>query len=167
MRKSLKKIKSGAGYTMIELLIYIGIVTAAILVFTNFMVDITKNSARAQVKQEVQQNARLILSRLTQDIRNAKQITGVNPEQIILKNPLDQDITFKWDNINKEITYDDGTGPIILSGTKIRVTQLNFQQNDSTISINLKVEQKNPNAQSADKSEITLTSAVVPRALLY
>jgi type II secretory pathway pseudopilin PulG len=167
MKNISKKIKSGGGYTMIELLIYIGIVTAAILVFTNFMVDITKNSARAQVKQEVQQNARLILSRLTQEIRNAKQITSVNPERIILINPLDQDITFQWDNINKEITYDDGTGPIILSGQKIRITQLNFQQNNNTISINFKVEQKNPNAQSADKSEITLSSAVVPRSILY
>ena len=166
MRSIKKQLKQSKGFTLMELLIYVGIATVAIVVFTNFMVDVTKNASKAKITQEVQQNARLLLSRMTQEIRTAKEIIYVTSDQITFKNSSDDTITFYLND--DDVYYDiNSSGPVSLINDQVRVTQLNFQQNSDSVNIDLTVEQKDENVEAAKKGEINLTSTIVPRPLLY
>ncbi len=63
------------GFTMIELLIYMAITAIALVVFTSFMADTTANAARARQGQDIQQTARLIFNRLSQEVRQAQTLS--------------------------------------------------------------------------------------------
>jgi len=159
------KFKNNKGFTLIELLIYMSISTIIVAVLTSFIVDVSRNAAKTKITKEVQQNARILLSRMTQEIRNAKTVESVAPQQITIKNYSNQEITFCL--FENKLRYFVGTvcdaTTNSLSGDNVAVTNLIFGQNTDTISINLTVGQ---NSGSINKS-VTLSSAVVPRSSLY
>jgi len=172
MNKSIKKVKSCAGFTLIELLIYISISTAAILVFTSFMVDVTKSAARAKSTKEVQQNARLLLERLTQDIRTARSIDSAGVNQIVLFDASNIKVQYCLTDTDKIVHYLKGEGDCFistseLSSDQVRVTKLDFQQNSGTVKVDLTVQQKNQNPSTSEKSQISLSSTIVPRSSIY
>lgn len=170
MEKFIKLVKKlpnkSKGFTLIELLIYMGISTIIVVVLTSFMVDVLKNATKTKITKEVQQNARILLTRITQEIRNAKAITIQTPQRINLIDPLDNIITICLANDNA-VHYLKGVGDCtntdtnILSSAQVTVTQLNFSKiaNSNTIIVGLKVEEKN--------TETTLSSAFVPRITVY
>jgi len=165
-----KKHKSGAGFTLIELLIYMSIVTLVVVVFSSFMVDVTKSAARAKTAKEVQQNARLILERLTQDIRKATDVdVALPPGQINLTNATGE---VSYCLVNNVVHYLEGSvncsaAAASLSNDQVRVTQLNFTDDSGTYKIDLTVEQRNQNPSASEKSQISLSSTIVPRSSLY
>ena len=72
-------LKQNKGFILLEKLLYITFVSIALIVLTMFLVDVVRNSTTAINAKEVQQNNRLILSRITQEIKTAKQITSLEP----------------------------------------------------------------------------------------
>lgn len=154
------------GFTLIELIIYLGITTAALLVFTSFMVDVTKNATRAQTATEIQRNARIALSRITQEIRTAHAVHVNSAHHITLTSSNDE--TIQMYLVNEDIAYTIDGGPIqILTNDNVRVTDLIFEQDDNSVSIALTLEQKNENAQGANKHGVSLSSTVTPRRCIY
>lgn len=160
------------GFTLIELIIYISIVTVALLVFTNFMADVTHNASKAKVTKEVQQNARLIMTKITQEIRAGSSINEaelVNGTLIITKGS--STITFDRDGDN--ITYDDSADGLpvqILTNEYVKVTDLTFAKSgEDGISVHLTIQQKRNDTAAAghERDRISLSSTVVPRSALY
>ena len=153
-----------------ELLVYISITTVTLLMLTSFVVDVTKNAARTKITKEVQQNARLLISRITQEIRTASNIDGAN-------SVFDSDqgkltlvkgtgpVSFYWQD--DEVYYSEDLNANLLSNNKVRVTKLNFQRNNNAITVNLTVEQKNINARVEGTDKFELSSTIVPRPMLY
>lgn len=73
-QRSIKNTKE-AGFTLIETLIYIALVSIIITAFVVFAISITGNRNTAYSTQEVQSNLRAAVSIMSQKIRSA---TGVN-----------------------------------------------------------------------------------------
>lgn len=158
------------GFTLAELIVYLSIVTIAILVFASFMVNVTKYASHSKVQREVQQNARLVLSRITQEIRTAASIDAANSVfnsddgKLTVQGPSGALVSFYRQASSDEVYYDNGSGAVPLSSDAIRVSELRFAQVSSGVSVDLKVEQGNA---SAPPNAIELSSTVVPRTSLY
>lgn len=64
-----------AGVTLMELLVYLGMATVVVLVMTNFLVGFTRQLLVTRDQERVQQNARVVLEKLTHAGRNATSLT--------------------------------------------------------------------------------------------
>ncbi len=165
--KKRKKKKNQSGFTLIELLIYVSIVTISLTVMMNFVVDVTVSAAKAKIAKETQQNARLLISRLTQEIRTAKQISDVQNDSITLINSDDQNITFDCCDSEDRVLYITDSEATPLTNNRVRVTDLTFEQIANSISISLTVEQKSLNPRAGNQDQVVLSSTIVPRQSLY
>ncbi len=161
-----KKISRQDGFTLIELLIYISISTVVIVTLTTFVSDVSLNATRSKLDSAVQDNARLIINKLTQDIRTADSITSVNPTQLVLVNG-GTSIAYTWDPIDETVYYNAGSGPQALTANHIRVSSMAFADDGKAINIDLTVEQANPHAAENAQADITLHSSIAPRVRLY
>lgn len=63
--------KNKRGVTLIEMLVYIGLVSILVLTFVSFALDVVGTSQKTRVKQEIQQNARFAMARMIHEIRSA------------------------------------------------------------------------------------------------
>lgn len=164
----IKQAVNNRGFTLIELLIYITLVALISIIFTGFTADIVKNASRSLVVKEVNQNARLILSRISQEIKTAKSIDSVSVNEITLTNFNDETFDLGFDSINSLAYIDTGSGDIPISSDVVRVTNLTFSQAaDDIIEVNLVVEQKNPTASEPRKHKLDLTTVITARPALY
>ncbi|MDP2683418.1 MAG: hypothetical protein Q8P20_00010 [bacterium] len=160
------------GYTFIELIIYISIVSVSVLVFTGFIVNITKASARTEANLNTQYNAKFVMNKITNQVRKASSYY-VAPDSIF--NNDQGKITLKM--LNDEGNYDDlsfylqndmvfmkknaGAGEII-SDDDINFTKLRFDNDGAILSINLTAQNK----LNSDKI-IELYSSSSVRNLIY
>ncbi len=165
------------GFTLVELLIYISITSIALLTLTGFMVDISKSAIRARVAKEVQQNARLVLSRVTEVVRTANTIDAVNSvfdpsppgsctatsgKLVVQYSTPPSAATFDW--LADAVRYNDGTGPIALTNNAVKVTQWCFHQVGGAINVEIEV---TPAAGTFTAQRQHFTTTVVPRPSLY
>ncbi|MFA5070565.1 MAG: prepilin-type N-terminal cleavage/methylation domain-containing protein [Patescibacteria group bacterium] len=173
MKKVFKK--NNKGFTLIELLIYMGISTIIVVVLTSFMADVLKNAAKTKITKEVQQNARFITAKITQEIRNAQSI-NIDTFDLTLNNKTL--FSLKDDGVYYDDDVSDADPALKLTSNQVKInrdadpndpTQYNsqFKPVSGTVFIKLTVEQASPNARRSESSQITLSSAAVPRASLY
>lgn len=161
------------GFTLAELLAYMSIVVVAIVVFTSFMVDVSKSAARMKVRQEVQQNARLLTTKITNEIRTAAAVDAVQSSfnvddgKISVVTASGPTVSFARDSATDSVLFDDGSGAIPVSNDKVRVTKLRFEQTARGIAVDLTVEQGNAAAPAQLQNALVLSSTVVPRQFLY
>lgn len=164
------------GFTLIELLIYMAIVTTALMVFTNFFADVTHAAARAKSSDEVRENGRLILTRVVQEIRNARCIdtTGsvLGNDHGTLRIIRDDctaptsTATFSWSS--DSVLYTDGAAtPVDLSTSRVRVTTLRFDYNPAGHDVLIALQLEPAAANSSPSEQLNLTTNVVPRFFLY
>lgn len=77
---------SHKGFTFIELILYVAIVTIILSALVPFAWSAVETGVKSAVQQEVNANARYITERIKYEIRNASGITSVNPNSISLTN---------------------------------------------------------------------------------
>lgn len=163
-----------SGFTIIELLVYMVIATVAIVTITGFMVDVIKYAAGTKAKKEVQQNSRLVMSRISQDIRNARSIQAIalppNNHQLDLVDASGKSVTYLL--ADTSVTYNDHVNPIsTLTGSRVRVVQLDFQNqtssNSNEVTITLTIAQQSASAPANQQYSETLSSTIVRRQSLY
>ncbi len=158
--------KNQTGYTLVELLVYLSIVTISVLVFTTFVFNVTKNSARAEMKQELQENARVVINRLTQNIRQADGIDvanstfGVAAGRLTLNQAAASDTTFRL--LNDAVVFNDGTSDHVLTSNKVKVTRMQFSEDTDLVKIELKLILVSDPTQS-----FSLNSAALARQSIY
>lgn len=158
------------GFTMIELLIYMSIVTIALVVMTGFMADVTKSAAREKTTQGIQQNASLVIARLTQDIRAADSypvLTEINPDQWQITIQKGGNLIYYYLE-NYIVYYRVGTTSTPLTTNNVRVCQFYLQSNGNAVDIDINIKGSNTSCMSALPSEsVQLSSSIIPRSLLY
>ncbi|MFA6588211.1 MAG: hypothetical protein WCT08_04020 [Patescibacteria group bacterium] len=163
--------KSGAGFTLIELVIYLSITMVSIFVFTNFVAEVIKNSARADAKIEIQQNARLISSLLTREVRNASSINalnskfGVDDGKLALINVSGSTSEFVLES--GTVLFNDGTGQVALSNAKVKVVKLSFSQEGQVITLDLVLASQNPSINISMENQMEFITSFTPRAGAY
>lgn len=106
----MKKIR---GFTLIEIILYVALVSIILVAVTYFFIDATRSQARAYVIGEVNQNFRFCMDRMVRAIRQAEGIAGLSSSTLVLDNGSDPDITIEFDAPNNKVTYQVGAGSAI------------------------------------------------------
>lgn len=124
--------KTDKGFTLIELIIYIGLMSIMLLGITSFTKTVLQTRTRSQVIAEVEQQGVQVMQILTQTIRNAASILspglGSNNSTLILDvvNPTADPTTFSLSN--NSINIQEGGGSLIeLTNSRVEVQNLIFQ----------------------------------------
>ena len=129
MKKNCRKNLSG--FTLVEILLYISIISVMLGVISIFMFSILQSQAKFKTISEVEQQGVQIMQVITQTIRNSKGITaptqGNSGSSLTLefidsaKNPTVINLT------GTNIQIKEGTGPItVLNNSKIAASELSF-----------------------------------------
>ncbi len=110
------------GFTLIELIIYIGIVSAILLVAVNFGWEIIYGNVKAQAFREVQQNTRFAMEKISRALED-----GQNPSIFTVTN---------------NVLYQN---TVALTADRVKVTNLQITSITNAYKINLTIEHINPN----------------------
>lgn len=130
--------KSKKGFTLIELIIYIALVSFFLIKATDFTLNIIYGREKTQRQQNVSENGRYALGRIAFEIRNADDILSVSANSLSLANSQDGDITIDLDLEqvravrNSETTY--------FTNNQVNVSSLTFADLSSSGSKNVYVE---------------------------
>lgn len=157
--------KSRPAFTLMELLVYLGISTIVIFVLSKFMVDVSHNAARNRASLEVQSNARLIMSRITQNIRTASSLTPPAGAALSLT-ASGNDYVYTFDSANQEVTESiNGGTATTINSDKVLISNLTFTSQTGGVQIDLTVD-STTSGSPAVPSQRLLTTAI-PRQALY
>jgi type II secretory pathway pseudopilin PulG len=163
--------KKTSGFTLIELMIYLSMITVVILVFNAFIVDVVRSSARAVAANSVGQDSRFMLARIGQEIKTADLViepVAATTQQLGLKKGTDN-IYISYDAVNKAINYQiNGNAPEKLSGDTIMVNDLSFYSADGKlIEITLEMENTKAGDSITKPYKLHATFYAQPRKELY
>lgn len=123
-----ENLKKQQGFTLVELLIYIGLLMVMLLIFTEILTTIIESQIRSTNTSNVADDGRYIYSRLIYDVGRAEAIIdpsyfGSTSAKLELK--IDGNVaTYSATNGTLELT--DTTGTRSLSGYGTRITDLLF-----------------------------------------
>jgi type II secretory pathway pseudopilin PulG len=155
-----------AGFTVIELLMYIGIVSLMFVVFMSFIVDVTRQASRTRARADLQQNAQLVMARLAQDIRSAQTVVIPSAGRVEMTFSASPSKAYSFSGSTVDVEQPIGSPTVVLTTASIDVTNLQFTQDATTqaISIGLTVQPKNPTTVG---DTVNMATTVVPRIFLY
>jgi type II secretory pathway pseudopilin PulG len=151
MKNIFPKLKKNEGYTLLETIVYVGVLSVAILAIFSILFSITRAFVDARIYNEVEVSGSTAMERIAREIRTASSVDlgnsvlDVNPGQLQL-NTTDEagtarTLQFYFDAINKTINLDDnGTDKGPLTGNKVEITNLIFRKWDTPKSSLIKIE---------------------------
>ncbi|MCH7492609.1 prepilin-type N-terminal cleavage/methylation domain-containing protein [Patescibacteria group bacterium] len=163
--------KKPRGFTLIEVMIYVVLVSGILIGATSFAISIINNRTKSFAIQEVEQNSRFMLEKITQVIRSARKITtpaiGVTDTTLVLemsdgkKNPT----IFALDGSSLSMTQ--GADPTLdLHSGNVEVSNLTFTNlsspNDKTrnVFVSFTLSHRNPSGRQewafTDSFEMTI-----------
>jgi len=131
-----KNIKNQSGFTFVEVLTYLFIFSMLILIICSLVISIFNARKQLQASNYVYQNARFIVSFLSNRVHNVDWIDDVSPatETLHFYQLPDKRFSIKLDNNNLiyQETQDTGSGypdqstadPVMLNNNSIQVTSL-------------------------------------------
>jgi type II secretory pathway pseudopilin PulG len=136
------------GFTLIETIIYLAIVSMILVSTSYLIIDLVSGQTKSVAKQEVNHNLRFISTEIIQDIRSAQAIGSLSADTLVLSMPGD-DITYIFDAGNLKLTRQLGAGsPIDLNTSQVNVTgsftNYSYTTRSSNVGVSLTVEYKNP-----------------------
>lgn len=73
-------------FTLIELLLYLGIVSVIFIALVSFAWNIIEGGMKSSVGQEVSSNGYLVMEKIKSKVRNAKDVVSVNTTSLTLQN---------------------------------------------------------------------------------
>lgn len=162
--------KMNRGFTLIELIIYIGIVAAILLVAVNFSWEIIYGNVKSQAIREVQQNTRLVMEKISESILAASEIDTPRPgdshgELELRMQDLGLDPTIFETDENVLTIKQGANGPYELTNNRVKVTNLQFTNlsypgTPGTIRIQLTIEHLNPNNMSQYEASLDTETTV-------
>lgn len=146
--------KNQQGFTLIELMLYIGILSIFIIVVSQFMYIFVRSQAKNQVISEVEQQGQQMMNLITQTLRNSQSVSSPT------KGNTDSSITVDVFDVASDPTIFALSGtvlqitqganlPMSLSNSHILVSDLEFEnvskgKGPTTIKVNFTIDYNNP-----------------------
>lgn len=160
--------KTELGFTFIELILYIALVSIFLTGAVYFALDIIYGQVRANAEQEVSENIRIAGQRIQVEIRNAKDILSVTPTSLELDSGSlgITKIALVGDTI--KITQGGVTSNLISS--KVEATELLFSnltsqdKSSKNIGLSLTIKHRNPFQRKEWEERQTLKTSVELRS---
>lgn len=162
--------KSGEGFTIVEVLVSVGIISIVLLAIISFVLWMNYYNAKTRADREASENARRALSILVHEIREAKSIYAptTTSSQLSLETtkylPTGENYSFIDFFIcdSALCMKKESNNPLLLTSDSVEVSSLQFSQilngNTPSIQIDLTISYKNPNSASGNYSSASLTS---------
>jgi type II secretory pathway pseudopilin PulG len=159
------KFNKQIGFTLFELIIYLGIVSILLVSLTSLMLNILTGQARNFAQQEVNYNLKFISNNLAGDIKKANQIGSLSTTTLVLNFPGPNTVTYKFDRDRKLMTRQDNAGAAEEVSTKwVNIggdfTDLSFKNKSKNVGIALAIEYDNPANMSYYNASTTDSFAV-------
>jgi len=142
------------GFTLIEFLLYIGILVTILALTGGFLWNIIFGSIKEASYQEVQENGRFILAKITQEVKKATGINsplaGATSTTLSLAMAATSTDPTVFDLVNGQLKITRGaSGPYELTSDQItvsnlRFTNLSYPDTPGTIRIEITLEHVNP-----------------------
>ncbi len=163
--------KQQQGFTLMELLVYISLVAGVLLVATTFAWSIIESRTKSFVVQEVQQNERFIIEKITQAVRGAADVTvpavGVTDTGLTLaSNDIAKDpVVFSLDTGTLSMS-EAGGASVVLHSDSINVTDLQFTNlttpngKTSNVRVSITLEHINPDNRTEWEFTDTVTTTI-------
>ncbi|TSC75290.1 MAG: Uncharacterized protein G01um101430_497 [Parcubacteria group bacterium Gr01-1014_30] len=159
-----------AGFTLVELLIYTGIVGSILVVTTGFLWNIVFGSIKETAYQEVQQNGRFVLLKMTQEIKKASAINSPIPGSSLSTLSLAMASSSlnptAFDVIGGRLRITQGSSsPYYLTSDLVTVSNIQFSNlsypaTPGAVRVEMTIEYINPEARSEYQAVIDLVSTV-------
>ena len=153
-----ENLKSKKAFSLIELLLYIAIVSIMMIVMTSFFGTIVESSLRSQTINEVQQNSSQIINFITQNIRNSSSIitpTTGNSSSSLISTVSGSPIGFDLNSGNLRYTtnpLDSLPTYINLNSNRVTVTSLTIYNltggSEGNIRIVMTLSRVNPDSRT-------------------
>lgn len=159
------------GFTLIELIIYAGIVAFILTVASTFAWQIIQGNIKLGALREVEQNANLAMEKIVTSIKNASKI--VKPEEggdetdflYLTMQDLDRTLT-KFKISNDKITIQVGEAkPYPLTTDLVKITNLKFinlsgEDSPGTVRIEMTIQYLNPSGRPEYEASVNLENTV-------
>lgn len=152
------------GFTLIELILYIALVSIFVTGAIFFAWDIIYGREKAFQQQIVEQNARAALARIVYEIRRADDINSVSSSSIELENGAN-DTTISLSSGTVQITT-GGVGPYDLTSNQVIITSLAFTDLTATsedtkgINVSLTAQQAATGVADQFEAQTTMSESV-------
>jgi len=165
----LKIFTSQKGFTLVEFTIYAVIVGAISVIMTGFLWNIILGNIKETSYQEVQQNARFALAKMTQEIKKATEIIGPTPagatSTVISLRTTGFTTTF--DVVGEKLRITQGSPPISyyltsdqVIVTNLQFTNLSYPDTPGTVRVEMTVDHINPGARTEYEASVNLKSSI-------
>lgn len=158
------------GFTLVELIIYIAIIGTIFIVMTGFLWNVILGNIKETAYQEIQQNSRFAMIKITQEIKKATGINiplpgnSANSLSLVMAVPHLNPTVF--DVVGGKLRITQGiSGPYELTSDQVIVSNLQFDNlsypdTPGTIRIEMIVDHINPGARAEYEASISLRSSI-------
>lgn len=171
-----KKNKNSGGFTLIEVLVYIGILGIILIAIFSLLIVSNRSNIKAKVMRETLEDARRVMEIMVREIKEAKSIytPTTNSSQLSLE-------TINYLPADEETTYIDfflcgfslcfkkeSQDPVSITKDNVEVNQLVFTRivsgDSASIQIELGINYKNPSSRPEYQATVNLTSTASLRS---
>lgn len=128
-----KKIQKRGGFSLFELLIYIAVLSAIVVVISNILISLSRSNGQSQARSEVNSSIRFANELLRQDIKNASIITtpasGTSSSSLNLTR---NGVVISYDVLNGVLRRTEDGVLSSVTNSNISVDNLNFTRIENT-----------------------------------
>lgn len=128
-----KKIQKRGGFSLFELLIYIAVLSAIVVVISNILISLSRSNGQSQARSEVNSSIRFANELLRQDIKNASIITtpasGTSSSSLNLTR---NGVVISYDVLNGVLRRTKDGVLSSVTNSNISVDNLNFTRIENT-----------------------------------
>lgn len=131
------------GFTLVELIVYIGVMTLALASIVVLLTNATQIVGRIKEAKEVRASALVALERLDREIKNAGSVLTATSDTLTLQTVSAGEpatLSFSVDGNDSLILAQDGVSRGSLLSDMVRVDELEFYAINNTISESVTVE---------------------------
>ena len=171
------KFKTKNGFTLIELILYVALISVFVTGAVYFAWDIIYGRVKSGVQLEVSQNLRLASKRIIQEIRNAEGVSsiGVSTISLVMEDSARNPTAFDVSNGRLRIGFGSSgscptSAPCTLTSDQVTVTELTFTDLSSgggetvNVSFTITLESNNPSGRQEWERSDTFSTSVELRS---
>ena len=114
----MKKQLSQSGYSLLELLIYVGLFALLSIILIRSLVTVMRTYATAQAYRALQNNGELIMERITREVRSGRSISGIS------QCPTTGSTITITDPTNTTTTFSLSAGTIQIDGAALSTSEV-------------------------------------------
>lgn len=141
------------GFTLLELLLYIGTVAIVLLIIAQLLFTILQSRVKNQTIAEVEQQGLQVMQIITQTIRNADSVgepaVGIssNELELVMTNPAVNPTIFDL-NVGSIRIKESAGSFVALTSSRVTASALNFQNLSNSIKIQFTLTHINPGSRN-------------------